>query len=69
MNNNDDSEDSEDSGSEASSRGALLHTREGRGGSKHDNRGKSKRKAKKMVPMVWYKGILLITLLSTWKSN
>ena len=52
MNNNDDSEDSEDSGSEASSRGALLHTREGRGGSKHDNRGKSKRKAKKMVPMV-----------------
>jgi len=52
MNNNDDSEDSEDSGSEASSRGALLQTREGRGGSKHDNRGKSKRKAKKMVPMV-----------------
>ena len=51
MNNNDDSEDS-DSGSEASSRGALLQTREGRGGAKHDNRGKSKRKAKKMVPMV-----------------
>jgi len=52
MNNNDDSEDSEDSGSEASSRGALLQTREGRGGAKHDNRGKSKRKTKKMVPMV-----------------
>ena len=52
MNNNDDSEDSEDSGSEASSRGALLQSKEGRGGAKHDGRGKNKRKAKKMVPMV-----------------
>ena len=49
MNYNDDSDESQDSGSEASSRGALLQAK---GGSKHDGRGgKSKRKAKKM-PMV-----------------
>ena len=52
MNDNEESDDSQDSGSEASSRGALLQAKGGRGGSKPDGRGKNKRKTKTMVPMV-----------------
>ena len=52
MNDNEESDDSQDSGSEASSRGALLQARGGRGGSKQDGRGKNKRKTKTIVPKV-----------------
>ena len=69
MNDNEDSDDSQDSGSEASSRGALLQARGGRAGSKQDGRGKNKRKTKTMVPMVWFKYGFIITVFMIYTEH